>query len=187
MDFNRHSHLEGRHAFLSASNYHWINYDEDKLARRFMTMQAAARGTRRHKLAQDLINEKVTLEDNNKTLNRYVNDCIRWRMSTEVLLFVSLNCFGTADAMSFDKNKLVLRISDLKTGEGEASVHQLEVYAAMFCIEYRYKPVDLRIELRIYQNDEVREYLADPIDITRIMSRMVRFDELVDDLREEVK
>ena len=29
--FNRHPNLEGQHAFLSASNYHWINYSEDKV------------------------------------------------------------------------------------------------------------------------------------------------------------
>ena len=31
MNFNNHSRLEGQHAFLGASNYHWINYDEAKL------------------------------------------------------------------------------------------------------------------------------------------------------------
>ena len=32
MNFAKHSNLEGQHAFLSASGYHWINYSEDKLA-----------------------------------------------------------------------------------------------------------------------------------------------------------
>ena len=32
MNFNRHSNLEGQHAFLGASKYHWINYDESKVA-----------------------------------------------------------------------------------------------------------------------------------------------------------
>ena len=31
MNFNKHSDLEGCHAFLSASKYHWINYDDEKL------------------------------------------------------------------------------------------------------------------------------------------------------------
>ena len=31
MIFNRHDELEGLHAFLSASNYHWINYSEEKV------------------------------------------------------------------------------------------------------------------------------------------------------------
>ena len=29
MDFNRHLDLEGQHAFLGASKYHWINYTDD--------------------------------------------------------------------------------------------------------------------------------------------------------------
>lgn len=32
MNFNNHSNLEGQHAFLGASKYHWINYSEDKVA-----------------------------------------------------------------------------------------------------------------------------------------------------------
>ncbi len=28
MNFNSHKNLEGQHAFLSASNYSWINYSE---------------------------------------------------------------------------------------------------------------------------------------------------------------
>ena len=32
MIFNKHSNLEGQHAFLGASKYHWINYSEDKVA-----------------------------------------------------------------------------------------------------------------------------------------------------------
>ena len=32
MNFNNHSNLEGQHAFLGASKYHWINYGEDKVA-----------------------------------------------------------------------------------------------------------------------------------------------------------
>ena len=31
MIFNKHSALEGQHAFLGASKYHWINYDESKV------------------------------------------------------------------------------------------------------------------------------------------------------------
>ena len=32
MNFVKHSELEGQHAFLGASKYHWINYDENKVA-----------------------------------------------------------------------------------------------------------------------------------------------------------
>ena len=32
MNFVKHSNLEGQHAFLGASTYHWINYTEEKVA-----------------------------------------------------------------------------------------------------------------------------------------------------------
>ena len=31
MQWNKHWDLEGQHAFLGASNYHWLNYDQNKL------------------------------------------------------------------------------------------------------------------------------------------------------------
>jgi len=31
MQFNEHSNLIGQHAFLSASKYHWIGYDDERL------------------------------------------------------------------------------------------------------------------------------------------------------------
>ena len=43
MDFNPHYELEGLHAFLSASKYHWINYDEEKLTNSFLKYQAVQR------------------------------------------------------------------------------------------------------------------------------------------------
>ena len=36
MNFNKHYSLEGKHAFLDASKYHWVNYDNDKLAESFL-------------------------------------------------------------------------------------------------------------------------------------------------------
>ena len=42
MKFNDHSRLEGAHAFLSASKYHWVNYDDAKLIESYRTAQAAA-------------------------------------------------------------------------------------------------------------------------------------------------
>ena len=38
MNFNKHSNLEGQHAFLGASNYHWLNYDEDKLVETYFNL-----------------------------------------------------------------------------------------------------------------------------------------------------
>ena len=40
MNFNNHSNLEGQHAFLGASKYHWINYGEDKVAEAYRNFLA---------------------------------------------------------------------------------------------------------------------------------------------------
>jgi uncharacterized protein DUF2800 len=183
MLFNRHSNLTGTHAFLSASNYHWINYDEDKLDRTYLASLAAKRGTELHALAHQLIKLGVKLPTTKQTLNMYVNDGIGYKMTPEQILYYSPNCYGTADTAAFKRN--VLRIHDLKTGANEASVHQLEVYAALFCLEYKYKPTAIKIELRIYQADEVRIYDADPDVITHIMDRIITFDRRIEAIRLE--
>lgn len=184
MLFNKHSELAGQHAFLSASKYHWINYDDEKLERVFTARMAAQRGTDLHNFALDAIRLGVKLPKSAKTLHLYVNDAIGYRMTPEQVLFYSENAFGTADTISFRRNKL--RIHDLKTGLHPASVHQLEVYAALFCLEYRFKPHEIEIELRIYQNDEVQVYEADPDVITHIMDKIITFDKKLTALRLEV-
>lgn len=185
MRFNRYSDLAGRHAFLSASKGSWLNYDEEKLERVFLSTMAAQRGTDLHKLANDLIRLGVKLPDTPTTMNLYVNDGIGFRMTPEQPLFYSPNCFGTADSISFRRN--TLRISDLKTGTLKTSERQLEIYAALFCLEYRFKPHEITIELRIYQNDEVRVYDADPATIVLIMDRIVTFDKRLNAIREETE
>lgn len=177
MIFNSHFNLEGRHAFLSASKYHWINYDEEKLASVFANSMEARRGSELHEFAKMAIRLGIRLPRNKKTLNQYVNDAIGWRMLPEQMLVYSDNAFGTADAISFRRN--LLRIHDLKNGVTTTSEHQLEVYAALFCLEYNEKPEEIGIELRIYQNDEVRIYQPDPREIREIMSTIVRFDKLI--------
>lgn len=183
MLFNKHSDLTGQHAFLSASKYHWINYDEEKLDRVFTARMAAQKGTDLHNFALEAIRLGVKLPKSAKTLHLYVNDAIGYRMTPEQILFYSINAFGTADTIAFRRNKL--RIHDLKTGKLQASVHQLEVYAALFCLEYRYKPAEIEIELRIYQNDEVQVFEADPDVITHIMDKIVTFDKRLNALRLE--
>lgn len=106
-------------------------------------------------------------------------------MSPEVVLFYSPNAFGTVDAISYRHRRL--RISDLKTGVTRVSEHQLEVYTALFCLEYEVDPFSMRgIELRIYQDGKCKMYEADPYFIKRIMDKIVRFDEILNRLREEV-
>ena len=184
MNFNRHSQLEGQHAFLGASKYHWINYDEDKLAETYAKHLATLRGTELHEFARQCINLGIRLPKTQRTLNMYVNDAIGYKMTPEQPLFYSVNCYGTADAICFRKN--LLRIHDLKTGTSPASMHQLEIYAALFCLEYDYKPSDIDTELRIYQSDESHIYIPEPKDIANIMNKIVVFDKRIEKMKSEV-
>lgn len=183
MLFNKHLDLAGLHAFLSPSYYHWINYDDEKLDRVFNSRMAAKRGTDLHAFAHEAIRLGVKLPKSPMTLHSYVNDAIGYRMTPEQVLFYSENAFGTADTISFRRNKL--RVHDLKTGSLNSSVHQLEVYAALFCLEYRFKPFDIEIELRIYQKNEVQIFDPTPDEITHIMDKIITFDKRISALRLE--
>jgi Protein of unknown function (DUF2800) len=185
MRFEKHLELAGKHAFLAPSKYSWINYDEDKLDRVYVAALQAQRGTELHALAHQLIRLGVKLPRSPKSLNTYVNDAIGFRMTPEQHLFYSANCFGTADSIAFRKN--ILRVHDLKTGVTPTSEHQLEVYAALFCLEYKFKPFEIEIELRIYQNDEVRVYEADPDVIFHVMERIIYFDKRINEIRMEAE
>lgn len=183
MKFRPHLELEGKHSFLSASKYHWINYSEEKLDATYRRALLTQRGTELHEFAKEAIRLGIKLPRSQKTINMYVNDAIGFRMQPEVVLFYSYNAFCTADAISFRRN--LLRIHDLKTGETKTSMNQLKVYAAMFCLEYEFKPSDIEMELRIYQNDEVLELVPDVDDILHIMDRIVTFDKRIDQIRME--
>lgn len=181
MNFNDHSRLEGLHAFLSASKYHWINYDENKLVSTFTKYRAAQRGTELHELTCQCINLGVKLPKTRNSLNLYVNDAIGFKMQTEQILYFSDNCFGTADTISFRKN--FLRIHDLKTGETPASVKQLMVYNALFCLEYNIKPIEIETELRLYQSDEVLVHIPEPEEIFNIMDKIIAFDKKIEQIK----
>lgn len=179
MNFNDHSNLEGLHAFLSASKWHWINYDEDKLYSSYINHCAAEQGTILHDFARQCILLGQRLEDNQKTLNMYINDAIGFKMKPEQVLYYSSHCFGTADAISYRHN--FLRIHDLKTGKGPTHMEQLEVYTALFCLEYDVDISDIEVELRIYQNDEVRIHKPDITEIVPIMDKIVTSSKLIDE------
>ena len=185
MNFNRHSDLVGRHAFLSPSKYHWVNYDDEKFDQVFLTSMTAQKGVELHAFAAEAIRLGIKLPRNNKTLNMYVNDAIGYRMSPEQILYYSENCYGTCDALSFRKG--YLRVHDLKNGVTVASVTQLEIYGALFCLEYDVKPAEIEIEMRIYQNDEIRAYMADPNDITHVMDKIITFDKRIKFLKLEAR
>lgn len=183
MRFNQHLELKDKHAFLSPSSYHWLNYDEMKLEARYTAAQAARRGSDLHELAHEAIRLNVKLAKSNLALASYVNDAINYKMSSEQPLYYSDNCFGTADTISFRRNKL--RIHDLKTGITRTSEKQLEVYAALFCLEYEVSPYDIAIELRIYQGDEIRVYDPVPEAIETIMGVIVEHDQRIEEFRRQ--
>lgn len=183
MNFNKHSECEGQHAVLGASKYHWVNYSEEKLDEYFKKHLATQKGTRLHAWACETIRLGIKQPNTKKTLSMYVNDAIGFRMTAEQVLYYSSNCFGTADAISFRKN--MLRIHDLKTGETAASFTQLKIYTALFCLEYRINPIDIKMELRIYQLDEVLIYEPHPEEIQEIMDRIILFDKRIEKIKIE--
>ena len=184
MDFNKHSNLVGQHAFLSPSNYYWLNDDPDKLTARYLNAKAAQRGTELHALAENMIRLGVKPTKNDNTFNAYVNDAIGYRMTPEQVLYFSPNCFGTTDAISDRRNEL--RIHDLKTGKIEADMRQLIIYAALYCHEYGVHPEDLnKIELRIYQNNDVKSYCPDPEEVQATIDKIKLLDKHLESLKAE--
>lgn len=183
MKFNNHSNLEGTHAFLGASNFRWINDDKDQLVQRYLNETAKQRGTQLHELAAQLISLGQKLPAKHKTLNMYVNDAIGYKMTPEQILYYSYNCYGTADSIAFRKD--ILRIHDLKTGVVPAHMEQLQIYAALFCLEYDVKPGDIKMELRIYQNDDIVVLNPEADDIAPIMDRIVVADKIITEIRDK--
>ena len=183
MNFNEHGQLKGCHAFLSASKYHWVNYDEEKLATTYSNFLAVQKGTKLHDFAAQCIELGQKLPKSKKTLNMYVNDAIGFRMTPEQVLYYSDNCFGTADAISFRDG--LLRIHDLKTGVTPAHMEQLMIYAALFCLEYRMKPAEIGMELRLYQSDEILIHEPEVDDIVPIMDKIVSFDKLIQRIKDQ--
>lgn len=181
MKFNRHLDLENKHAFLGPSRYHWINYDSSKVEETYFKYLAAAKGTELHAFAAKCIELKIPLRNSKKTLNLYVNDAIRLHLLPEQNLYYSPNCFGTADAISFKNN--LLRVHDLKTGVSPASMAQLEIYAALFCLEYGYEPNDIDIELRIYQNNKALISEPSPERILDIIDKIIVFDNQIESIK----
>lgn len=182
MIFNKHSNLKGQHAFLGASKYHWINYNEEKVAESYSKFLATQKGTVLHEFAAQCIELGQKLPKSKKTLNMYVNDAIGYKMMPEQVLYYSDNCFGTADAIIFRDG--LLRIHDLKTGITPAHMEQLEIYAALFCLEYKTKPSEIEMELRLYQSNEVLIHNPTFEDIIPIMDKIIAFDKIISKIKE---
>lgn len=188
MNFNDHSGLRGKHAAFSPSLYYWMNDTKEEAIQRYCGSFASQVGTILHSLAEDYIKFKVRMtrfdkkqiplallkngipamvvdrlpvDDIFENLMLYINDCIGFRMTPEVVLVYSDYFFGTADAAYFDEHELLLRVSDLKNGSTPAKIDQLIAYDALFRLEYcpilRIRPEDIRSELRIYQFGEIQQ------------------------------
>lgn len=177
MNFVKHSNLEGLHAPFGASQSAWLRYDIEKALTVYDNMRAKERGTKIHDWAKRTIDLGIKQPRSNKTLYAYVNDAIGFKMSTEVVLYYSPYFFGTADAISFRNNKL--RIHDLKTGKS-GHMEQLEVYAALFCLEYKIKPGNIQMELRLYKDNEVIVHEPTAEDILPIMDKIVSLNKALE-------
>lgn len=206
MNWNRHSNLEGSHAFLSASKYNWLNKTRDELIEAYKNSYATTIGTMLHAYAADSIRFREKLKKTDAkgvkfdlmrhgipeytiningifpTLMAYVNDAVGFQMDPEVLLYYSDLCFGTADSIQVSDN--ILRIHDLKTGTTPAKMDQLKIYAGLFYLEYGFKPEKMRTELRIYQTDEVIVHEPEVEEIREVMEAIVEQDRVLQQLKE---
>ena len=178
LNFIKHSNLEGLHAPFSASQSSWLRYSDEKAIEVYTNKKAAEMGTRFHQWAKDTIDLGIKQPRSKKTIYAYVNDAIGFKMSTEVVLYYSDRFFGTADSICFRNG--MLRIHDLKTGKTPVHMEQLEVYAALFCLEYKVKPSDIDMELRIYQNDQILYHNPTAEDIVPIMDKIVHLNNLLE-------
>lgn len=190
MNFQKHLNLEGLHAPFSPSQSSWLRYDDDKAIEVYRNRKAAALGSKLHAWAKETIDLGIKQPRSKKTIYAYVNDAIGFKMSTEVVLYYSDYFFGTADAISYREidGKGFLRIHDLKTGKSgkiEDHMEQLEIYAALFCLEYKIKPGLIDMELRVYKNDEVLYHNPTAEDIAPIMDQIVHLNKLLEKVNYE--
>ena len=194
MQWNDHKQLEGKHAFLGASNFHWVNWNDQIFENRYYSQFSTTIGTAIHALAHDCILNRTKLNKHDRHLIEitlyhayipkdaydpddilinlipFVNDAIGYHMSSEILLYYNNYCFGTCDAISFNEKERILRIHDLKTGTTTAHMEQLLIYAALFCLEYHKNPHQFKTELRIYQNFNIVVEEPDANDIETFMN-----------------
>lgn len=208
MDFINHKDLVGKHALLAPSQPYWLDYSADKLYQKYLSNYSQTIGTLLHELAETLIKNRIKLKKTDKTVVlvhllendipraaididriysnfvNYVNDAIGFQLTPEQPLVYSEYCFGTADAISFRNN--LLRIHDYKSGTTPAKMEQLMIYAALFCLEYRYKPGEIEMELRIYQNDEILYHKPTADEIAPIMDKIIHSDKMIREMNEEV-
>ena len=207
MIWNKHSELEGRHAFLSPSKFYWMNDDEDGLFKRRVSSYSTEIGTLLHEVARKRIKhgfrlgrgekkavaiellehnipsrilDAIPYDDIFNNLMAYVNDSVAFKMTPEVRLYYSEECFGTTDAIRYFDADRFLRIHDYKSGTIQAHMEQLMGYAALFCFDRNVKPEEMTgAELRIYQNGEVLCHKPEARDIRNMMDKIIAFDKFL--------
>lgn len=103
MIFNQHSSLEGLHAPFSASQYHWLRYDDEKAIEIYRNKKASEMGTKLHAWAKETIDLGIKQPRSKKTIYSYVNDAIGYQMNTEVVLFYSERFFWNCRCYKFQK------------------------------------------------------------------------------------
>ena len=189
MIYNDHSKLKDKHAMLSPSDGAWADYIPEERRERLMSKRdgylAKIKGTEDHAFAELCIRRRQKLPRTKQTMNWYVNDAIKFRLEPEVPLYYSDLCFGKADAIRYDERKHLLTIHDLKTGQTPAKFRQLELYAALFCLEYEVDPYSTDFVLRIYQSDDCFEEYPDSQLIASRMNAIVESVEILEELEEE--
>lgn len=115
----------------------------------------------------------------------YINDGIGFKMIAEQPVQYSDKIFGTMDTVVFKDN--FLRIHDLKTGSHEADMEQLETYAALFCLEYDIRPVDIEAELRLYQWDGIVIHNPTVEDLIPIIDSIITKNKIASTVEKENK
>ena len=213
MSFIWHEHQydvpEDGHALLGGSKYAWVNYTEEQLYNYVVSTYATTIGTLVHELAAKLIKNKlkitkseakkmimlhllengiprsvIDVERYSENFTAYVNDAIGFDMRPEQKLVYSEYAWGTADAISFNEKKGMLRIHDYKNGVTQPSLHQLENYAAFFCLEYHIQPKDISTELRIYWQNQIITGLPTAADIVPIMDETITKSQFIKIMKE---
>lgn len=185
MQWNSHLELKDAHSFLAPSNYHWLNYTPEKLESVYRNQMQKEEGTILHAFASMAINKRIKLANVKKALNMFVNDAIGFKMTSEQVLYYSRNSFGTADAILFKDN--FLRIHDLKTGVTKPSFKQLDIYAALFCLEYGVDPTTIAVEERLYQGNGFEVNVPDPHWISEIMDKIQEFDIVLENVKQTIR
>lgn len=172
------------HSFASGNIKAYESYDEENLDDVRKGFRNYVRG--RYPLDQDktsalafmfLDNMRYVPEESWLSVAQFINDGCQYKMNSEQPLWYSDNAFGTTDAISFYRNKL--RIHDLKTGDTPAKIMQLNIYAALFCLEYHKHPDQIKIELAIYQFGNVTKESPDSKDIRDLMDLIVEDDRVL--------